>query len=384
MGKLGAEVKLAIVDPLGAHGGHHYYVNGQANAVADCGADVIVYNSRKSLLPDARFRHITAFEGTYTIGASKAVKGLRMAWGIVRSLVSARLNGCNVCLFHLFKHDGFEYMQVRLAKMLGMKTVCVIHDVERIDDAAGDGYVRHIHQANDLAVAHNDFSRQRLTANVATDATVAVIPHGNYVAQYPERPSMAEARAALGLDAAPFTLLFFGNPRETKGLHLLIEALALAKDPDMLLVVAGKIKPPSEERYRRMAADMGVTDQIRFDIKHVDDADLPYYFGAADLIVLPYTKIYESGVSIMAMSLARPVLVSDLPPLVETTHNGAFGMLFKVNDPADLAHRLAEAKARRTDLPAIGQRAFDHVCASRSWAGSGRALFEQLQRMVAQ
>ena len=60
----------------------------------------------------------------------------------------------------------------------------------------------------------------------------------------------------------------------------------------------------------------------------------------SDLVVLPYKKIYQSGVLMMALSYLRPVLVSDLPPLQNIVIDNETGFLFKSEDTYDLAEKL--------------------------------------------
>ena len=49
------------------------------------------------------------------------------------------------------------------------------------------------------------------------------------------------------------------------------------------------------------------------DIKFISHSDVPYYYSAADIVILPYRKIYQSGVLMMSLSYKKPVVVSDLP-----------------------------------------------------------------------
>jgi glycosyltransferase involved in cell wall biosynthesis len=265
-----------------------------------------------------------------------------------------------------------------------MHAVCVVHDVERIDRSVGGDYAARIQRASDLTVVHNDFSKEALMRTTAMARRVVVIPHGNYIAQYPNRIPMATARAALGVAPDRFVILFFGNPRETKGLHILLEALGRLSRSEISLLIAGKMRPDFERHYRDLTARFGVTERVRFDVKHVEDRELPYYFGAADIVALPYTKIYESGVCVMAMSLGRPLIASDLPPLVDAIGGGRHGLLFKAGDAADLADKIDAAFNMSKSLLALGEAGHEYVRHERSWSQAGRSLYEHLACQVSQ
>ncbi|MEI9851634.1 MAG: glycosyltransferase [Sphingomonas sp.] len=74
------------------------------------------------------------------------------------------------------------------------------------------------------------------------------------------------------------------------------------------------------------------------------------------------------------MSLARPVLVSDLEPLVEVTGGGERGMLFRAADPDDLAAKLGDAIDGRVDLEAMAGRGFAFAERERSWEACAAQL----------
>ena len=129
-----------------------------------------------------------------------------------------------------------------------------------------------------------------------------------------------------------------------------------------------------------MTEKLGIAGIVRFDARHINDAELPDYFGAADLVAQPYTKVYESGVTLMAMTLGRPVLVSDLEPLTEVVGNGARGIVFKSRDPDDLMHKLNGAIDGKINLKMIAQRGNDFARSERSWSNNATALQSILQR----
>ena len=74
--------------------------------------------------------------------------------------------------------------------------------------------------------------------------------------------------------------------------------------------------------------------------KFIPHADVEHYYCAADLVVLPYKKIYQSGVLVMTLSYGKPALVSDLPPLKEVVTDMQTAFLFESENSISLAEKL--------------------------------------------
>ena len=113
-------------------------------------------------------------------------------------------------------------------------------------------------------------------------------PHPIYD-HFGKRLTKEMACAELVLDPQNDYMLFFGLVRAYKGLDLLIDAMAKVKDelPNLYLLVAGEFYE-DEATYRKQIEANGLTDRIIIRNEFIADADLPKYFGAADLIAQPY------------------------------------------------------------------------------------------------
>jgi glycosyltransferase involved in cell wall biosynthesis len=64
------------------------------------------------------------------------------------------------------------------------------------------------------------------------------------------------------------------------------------------------------------------------------------YFKAADVLVLPYRFIFQSGVLFLAYNFGLPVLVADVGSMKEDVIEGRTGFMCRPEDPADLARGL--------------------------------------------
>ena len=71
--------------------------------------------------------------------------------------------------------------------------------------------------------------------------------------------------------------------------------------------------------------------------EHIPEDETELYFKAADVLVLPYRYIYQSGVLFLSYSFGLPILASDLDALKDQIIEGETGFVFRSGDPVDLA-----------------------------------------------
>ena len=136
-----------------------------------------------------------------------------------------------------------------------------------------------------------------------------VIAHGDFSPAYPNVLSRAEARAALGLADEVPVLLHFGLIRPYKDVPRLIEAVRELDSGEAVLLVAGRVWDAALERELRERAASAAN--VRLHLQWIAFEDTQRWFKAADLVVLPYRRILNSGTVMLALAFGRPVLVPD-------------------------------------------------------------------------
>ncbi len=134
-----------------------------------------------------------------------------------------------------------------------------------------------------------------------------VIPHGPYRSSYPDTLSRAEARARLALPPDGPVIVSLGQIRPYKNLPHLISTFRHLPEPAARLLIAGKASDLGLVGELRTAAEGDA--RVRLDLAFIAPEVVQVYLRAADLVVLPYTEILNSGSAILALSFARPVLV---------------------------------------------------------------------------
>ena len=169
-------------------------------------------------------------------------------------------------------------------------------------------------------------------------------------------------------------LLFFGLIKEVKGLELLLKAfkLLLEKQSDVCLLIAGKAWKNDFSVYQNIIDKYQLSENCIIHNNFIAHDDVPYYFSASDLVVLPYKKIYQSGVLLMAMSYEKQVLVSDLPPLTEVVIDNENGFVFTTNNIQSLANKLFFAISDKNNLERVRQNGAKLVKSKYNWSAIGR------------
>lgn len=377
-------LKTAIIEPVGGHGGMNYYDFGLCRGLSSAGVEPVLYTCDATDVTDAAFQVELFFKGIY--GAdSKLKRALRYMKGLLRALSDARARGARIAHFHLFHTTALEWISLKTARLYGLKTVLTVHDVESFSGDSYKGLARRIYSLADLLIVHNRISYQALCESAPdVSSKTVIIPHGNYINYIIGDITRAQARKKLGIDDKGHLLLFWGQIKEVKGLDILLEALpkVVKADPDIKLVIAGKVWKDDFTRYDELIKKHGLDGNIIRHIRYIPDAEAGYYFNAADIVILPYRKIYQSGVLLMALSYGRPVVVSDLPGMTEAVEDGKTGFVFRSGDPEALAGKITAAVCDNQLTDRIAEAGFQMVKRDFDWYAIGTKTAEAYRRLL--
>jgi glycosyltransferase involved in cell wall biosynthesis len=266
---------------------------------------------------------------------------------------------------------------LRATRLSGARIVWTAHNLEP-HELRHARWAERAYQAmfrqSDAVIAHSQSAATLLSERYRVRKNIHIIPLGSGVGLYGPRRERAAGRAALGLDEHEFLALNVGAVRPYKGLELLLEAWEGIAGR---LIIAGGVKDAASADQLRAAGAgrAGVDLRLQF----VPDADLPLWFAAADVLVLPYRKLLTSAVLLWAMSYGVPVVAPDLPPVRELVQEGQQGFLFAPGDQHSL-HAALERAATHPDLGALGERAYQAALPF-DWpsiAGQTAALYQEV------
>lgn len=182
----------------------------------------------------------------------------------------------------------------------------------------------------------------------ATPSHIAVIPPGVDLQRFRPIPK-AEARRILGFPLERRYVLFVGRIEPLKGLETLMRAVAILAQEcptwtrDFAVVVIGGDPDATADaemrRLQQLQEELGITDLVTF-LGAKAQETLPYYYNAADVVVMP--SDYESFglVALEAMACGTPVIASDVGGLLYLVRHGETGLRVPRRQPVALARAL--------------------------------------------
>ena len=230
-----------------------------------------------------------------------------------------------------------------------MKNRIARSDSEREGAYRIEGEKRVIQRATRLIVATEAEKAQLQWLYKADLHKMTIIPPGVDVSHFYPIPQ-DEARQFIGLEAHQRMVLFVGRIEPLKGVDTLLRAMSCLKfqsvaHPVYLAIIGGEPDADPEEMTAEMARLQGLCDDlcmgqtVIFLGKRAQDT-LPYYYSAAEVLVMP--SFYESFgmVALEAMACGTPVIASQVGGLAFLVRDGETGYHVPEGDPSALCDKL--------------------------------------------
>ena len=254
-------------------------------------------------------------------------------------------------VFHILWNSKFELFDrtalMLYYRLLGKKIVLTAHNVNAAKRDSTDSLLNRLtlrmqYRLADHIFVHTDKMKRELADDFGVrEAAVTVIRHpvNNSVPNTDLTP--ADAKLRLGLRKDEKAILFFGSIRPYKGLEYLVSAFQLLDShADYRLIIAGEPKKDAED-YLNDILQQASRDcdggRIIRRLEFIPDGDTELYFKAADVLVLPYADIFQSGVLFLAYSFGLPVVATDVGSLKENIVEGETGFVCQPRDAMHLA-----------------------------------------------
>jgi D-inositol-3-phosphate glycosyltransferase len=291
-------------------------------------------------------------------------------------------------VFHILWNNKFDTIDRTLLmlyyKALGKRVVLTAHNVnagkrDGNDSALNRLTLRIQYQLADHIFVHTSSMKDELIAEFdVRESSITVIPFGINNAVPNTDVTRAQARQHLGIGLDEKAILFFGTIAPYKGLEYLVAAFQrlLTERSDYRLIIAGRPKNGSEMYWEAVRRTIEGLDQGRLlqKIEFIPDEDTELYFKAADVLILPYKEIFQSGVLFLGYSFGLPAIVADVGSLSEDVVAGQTGFVFKPGDPGDLARAIDTYFSSElfAALPDRRQQIRDFANEQHSWDTVGR------------
>jgi len=279
----------------------------------------------------------------------------------------------------------------RLRQWWNVPHITMFHTLAAVKNATGVGEEEsELRQWNELElvaecdriIASTECEKEHLIKWYdAEPGKVSVVPCGVNLSQF-NRLDKESARQHLGFNGDGI-VLFVGRVDPLKGIDRLIEAVPMLNSGrDMKLVVVGgdEESGPEVEKLRRLSCELQIQDSVTFagTVKH---QDLPAYYNAADVCVIP--SYYESFglVALESLACGTPVVAARVGGMEEVVRHGCNGCLAEDNMPANLASCINAVVSRRDDSTARADSIRKSV-GRFGWSNVAQAIEKEYRAML--
>jgi len=380
------ETSQSIAVSLLTGGSDKPYVFGLATELSSKGVllDLIASDELDSSefrsIPRMRFLKFRGDQNPHVSLWEKTVRILSYYSKLIRYAAEAKPK-----IFHILWNNKFLHFDRTLLtyyyKLLGKKVVLTVHNVntERRDnkDSAFNRFTLRVqYRLADHLFVHTEKMKQELIDEFGVQAgRISVIPLGinNFAPQTDLTP--VEARQRLGIRKDEKAILFFGRITPYKGLEILVDAFQKGLPPadNYRLMIAGRPEEATEAEYwfpiREALHEDVLKGRVLLRAEHIPDGETELYFKAADVLVLPYRDIYQSGILFLGYSFGLPALAANVGSLKDEMIEGRTGFLFQPEDPTDLARAIEEyfASDLYRDLSRRRQEIQDYARQGHDW-----------------
>jgi D-inositol-3-phosphate glycosyltransferase len=392
-------IALPIHVTLLTGGGDKPYALGLTAALTSAGVIVDFIGSDEHAVrellanPRVNFHNLRGAQSPQVSRLTKVLRVLNYYFRLICYAAKAK-----PAIFHILWNNKIEIFDRTLLmlyyKLLGKRLVFTAHNVDKSKRDGGPSFLNRFSLRWQYRLSNHIFVHtEKMTTELVTEFGVAkekvsVIPFGINNTVPNTSLSTAGAKQRLGINKEEKTLLFFGNIAPYKGLEYLVAAFTeLSKECfNYRLIIAGSVKD-CQTYWRAVEQSIvlsGVGERIIRKIEYVPDEDTEIYFKAADVLVLPYTHIFQSGVLFLGYSFGLPVIASNTGSMQEDVIQGKTGFICEAKNAAALAEaiRVYFRSDIYRNLDGTRRDIREYAYERYSWAIVGEILDRVYRRML--
>nr|MDP9290579.1 glycosyltransferase family 4 protein [Thermoproteota archaeon] len=217
----------------------------------------------------------------------------------------------------------------------------------------------------DIIIVHAYSLKKKLEERGVKGNKIHVILHFDYMYLLDSNNNKPTALDfALPKDYA----LFFGKIAPWKGISVLVNAARILSKQvyKFTIVIAGGSFYEDENETSPIEDLLTKEDHDHIQIlnKYIINSEIPELFKKSAFLILPYTNAFQystSGVIPLAYTFSKPVIVSDVPSLVEYVDHGKTGFVFEAGNSSQLANYIIELLEDNRKCIEMGNNAYQKM-----------------------
>ncbi|WP_438494261.1 glycosyltransferase family 4 protein [Paenibacillus sp. IHBB 3054] len=199
----------------------------------------------------------------------------------------------------------------------------------------------------DKLIVHGDYLRKQVLELTSVEQSrVSSIVYPNlHPAVVQETVQAPDIHASQGAAEFVPTLLCFGGLRYDKGIDLLLEAAGRLTGQPFSILVAGREQDFTRGDLEQIIRDKGLEHKVELCLEYIPDHEVPLYFERADIIVLPYRKMFsgQSGPLTEAAARGKVIIGPSHGEIGYCIERYGLGVSFRAEDISDLGDKIVYA-----------------------------------------
>lgn len=354
-----------------SHGFQPNYEKGFANGLASSGVAVELIGSDRTLVsdlhPEIKVINLRGSQDPLRTRFQKAVNMTRYAAALFGYIQRGKHDVVHLTGLFMTRNKLVGMMEWLAYRLLAKRCFMTVHNLlpHNQHTRLNRWIYRMIYRLPEKLIVHTEKMRLGLRDEFGVDeGRVIVMLHG--VDAPPERLSVPERASGL-------RVLLFGGLSHYKGTDLFLESLNLLADIPIRVVIAGECRDQAyKAQIESLIEALPPNHALQWDRKFIDEQEVGRYFEAADVVMLPYRHIDQSGVLFTAFRFGTPVIASDVGSFRESLP-GYAGMIVPAVTPESFAQTLRVFSAKKNEFD---RERIRRLAESMVWPETVRPLVE--------
>ena len=360
-------MKLFFVDPMSYNNLSIY----DWNLIENIDADVYFFGSSKydykTLNAKAKFIY------NYNKRSSTLLKTLFYVLNSLLLFNYILMHKPNIVHFQWFKLPVYDVFFIKLINIFSRKTKIIYTAHNYLPHDTGNKYLKYykyIYNLVDRIFVHTETTKKQIEELINNHLKVKVVEHGIIQMDYDHKIAQKIKKGISNkyqLDSK-LICLYIGQVHKYKGVDILINAWnhssKLKENSNISLIIAGK---GDKELVKSNA------NNVIIDNRFLTNEEFVAYIELADLILLPYRSISQSGVLLTILNFKKPILVSNVGGLPDPLKKARIGWILQDLEEDTLMKKILEIVSDKKTLENIknDQNAWSTIQNLYSWEKIG-------------
>lgn len=361
-------MKVLLIDQIAKI--NYKYTFPLANALKKAGVDVHLVIDKKEEIENCLCERIKLFNtDEKSIGKFRKLINYMSSYRRIGEIL--KIKHIDIIHTEWYNFSPIDYFFLKKYKhKYNLRYIATVHDILPFNEKNYDKFFyKKLYKLADQIILQTPANVQRFAGLFPeSSAKTKMIPHGHMI-NYVQIEDKRKSREKLGIPQDKIVFLFFGQIKKVKGVDVLLKAVLKLREkyPNAYTVIAGSVWKADFSECQDIINKNNLKQCVKTDIRYIPDEEVKYFYSAADVCVLPYTDVYQSGVIQLAYGYKKAVVSTTLPAFTQFVKENNTGFLAVPGDAESLAAAMERAIKNENRLDEIGCAGYEMVKRELNW-----------------